>query len=165
VAVESCVSELFWLDICLLNLLMIAACSSLGLAVSEPRFGFEKTLKASRIKTLLGRFLVMAVAVVGSSSCHEPTTPPTELFQRAEELLQLGDYDGASSNYEAFLERFPNSPLAPIAEQRLRNIDRELEAVMGRRSTPAPIYIRPSEPVEEESETGDQESSWGSSER
>ncbi len=105
------------------------------------------------------------MVLVGFVGCQEPSSPPTDLFQRAEEFLQRGDYDGASEDYEAFLERYPNSPLAPIAEQRLRNIDRELEAIMGRRSTPAPIYIRPTEPVEEESETGAQENPWGRSER
>lgn len=113
----------------------------------------------------LALFLTLAIVVtaLGPVGCQEPAPPQTDLFELAEEHLQRGDYDGATRNYEAFLERYPHSPLAPIAEQRLRNIDRELEAVMGRRSTPAPIYIRPAEPEEEDTESAGQEGQWGRS--
>lgn len=114
---------------------------------------------------ILSLFIALVLAVAVLASCQEPTPPQTDLFEQAEVLLHRGDYDGATRYYRAFLDRHPNSPLAPVAEQRLRNIDRELEAVMGRRSTPAPIYIRPSEPVEEESEAPARENPWGSSER
>lgn len=103
---------------------------------------------------------VIAIVVVG---CHEPQPPPTDEFERAETLLHAGDYDGAAGLYTDFLDRHPSSPLAPIARQRLRNIDRELEAVMGRRSTPAPIYIRPPTPEEGPAEADRSERRWGRS--
>lgn len=91
----------------------------------------------------------MVLAVMSLlAACQDVSSPNTELFDQAEEQLQRGDYDEAIRNYEAFIERYPNSPLLPIARQRLANIERELEAVMGRRANPAPIYIRPPEPQE-----------------
>lgn len=89
--------------------------------------------------------LATILLLVGVVACDESPPRDTALFEQAEELLRGGDYEGASQAYEAFLSSHPASPLAPLAEQRLLNIDRELEAVMGRRAAPAPIYIKPAE--------------------
>ncbi len=67
----------------------------------------------------------------------------TALFEQAETRYARGDYDGASTLYAEFLELHPLSPLAPIADQRLSLIDREFDAIMGRRGSPAPVYVNP----------------------
>lgn len=92
--------------------------------------------------------LLAGALVSGLMACEPDEAADIELFKRAEALLAEGDYDRATQAYELFITEIPNGPLTRIAEQRLRNIDRELEAVMGRRSSPAPIYIRPPEAVE-----------------
>ena len=81
--------------------------------------------------------------------CEEEPPEHTVLFEQAEELLRLGDYEAASRLYEEFLNLYPQSPLAPMAHRRLANIDRQLESVMGRQSAPAPIFIRPHGAVQE----------------
>ena len=92
------------------------------------------------------RFILsLAFLVSLPVGCREEPPRDTTIFEQAEELLRDGDYEGATRAYHQFLELHPSSPLVPIARQRLLNIDRELEAVMGRRYAPAPIYIRPVE--------------------
>lgn len=80
------------------------------------------------------------------AGCKKPPANDTDLFEQAEAYLQRGDYEAATRAYSRFLDQHPESPLADLARQRLLNIDRELEAVMGRRSAPAPIYVRPVDP-------------------
>lgn len=65
------------------------------------------------------------------------------VFERAEQHYTHGDYDGARALYEEFLAQHPTSPFAPIAQQRLRIVERELDSVMGRRGAPAPIRVNP----------------------
>jgi hypothetical protein len=113
---------------------------------------FRSVRRSAARRVLLGAAgLVVALSL---AACEEPQPPPVTQFERAEELLRAGDYDGATRLYEAFLADHPRSPLARVARQRLRNIDRELEAVMGRRATPAPIYIRP-EPTADDVSNGE----------
>ena len=78
-----------------------------------------------------------------SSACEITFQEETELFERAEESYARGDYDGAVTFYRRFLELHPTSPLASIADQRLLTIERELDALMGRRGAPAPVYVSP----------------------
>ncbi len=100
---------------------------------------------------LLRTVLSLAVAcALLATGCREAPERDTALFERAEQRLRSGDYEGATRDYEVFLENYPTSPFAPMARQRLTSIDRELEAVMGRRASPAPIYIRPIETREAE---------------
>jgi hypothetical protein len=100
-----------------------------------------------------GRSLSTTCAVwlwaVGFSSavlpaCEPPALEETTLFERAEELYEVGDYDGASELYTRFLENHANSPLAEMAALRLRLVEREVDAVMGRRGSPAPLRVNPS---------------------
>lgn len=97
--------------------------------------------------TKMSTILLLLAGSLWLAACEDPKAPPATQFERAEELLRAGDYDGATRLYEEFIDDHPHSPLAPIARLRLRNIDRELEAVMGRRATPAPIYVRPDVPA------------------
>lgn len=71
--------------------------------------------------------------------CVEPPPPATETFQRAEEHFRRGHHDEARALYTAFLRDHPDSLLAPMAANRLEAIDREVDAIMGRRGTPAPV--------------------------
>lgn len=71
------------------------------------------------------------------------TQEETALFESAEQRYARGDYDGALTLYEEFLERHPLSPLAALADQRQATIERELDAVMGRRGAPAPVHVNP----------------------
>ncbi|MBN1946678.1 MAG: hypothetical protein JW797_13470 [Bradymonadales bacterium] len=111
-----------------------------------------------------GRTLVTALSVLAWMGivvhCEQVQHPEGDRFQRAEDCLHRGDYDEAIENYQAFLEQHPGSNLAPIARQRLIDIDRELEAVMGRRACPAPIYIRPPQPATEQDQRPVQTNPW-----
>jgi hypothetical protein len=108
----------------------------------------------SRIRSHL-LLLSLGCLLACGVGCDEERPAETDLFEQAEQLLRIGDSEAANRNYEEFLERYPQSPLAPLARERLANIDRQLESIMGRRAAPAPIYIRPVAP---EREPGSQES-------
>jgi len=77
------------------------------------------------------------------TGCEERVLEETEMFEQAEERFARGDYDGARVLYEDFLDLHPLSPLTDIAEQRLRTMERELDAVMSRRGAPAPVRVNP----------------------
>lgn len=114
-----------------------------GSAAASPYSNRMRTLPAT-IRGSLGRVVLMGAlwcaCLVG---CDETYEEETLLFERAEQRYASGDYDGAVERYERFLDLHPLSPLAPIAEQRLRNIEREIDAVMGRRGAPAPVRVNP----------------------
>lgn len=74
------------------------------------------------------------------SACAEPEATETELFEAAEVHYRGGNYGEALSGYDAFLKRYPASPLAPTVEMRLRNIHREVTSVMERQGSPSPVY-------------------------
>lgn len=80
---------------------------------------------------------------LSASGCTAAPPEETLLFERAEMSYTLGDYDGAIAMYQLFLRDHALSPLAPIAEQRIGTIERELDAIMGRRGAPAPVYASP----------------------
>jgi len=89
----------------------------------------------------LFRSVVVMIAVFGLAGCELRYEEETALFERAEVRYAHGDYDTARELYEAFLSLHPLSPLVGVAEQRLLMIDREIDAVMGRRGAPAPIRV------------------------
>jgi hypothetical protein len=76
-------------------------------------------------------------------ACQPQQREETILFQEAETLYQDGDYEGATTRYEAFLEAYPRSPFAATARRRLKTIDREVDSVISVRGGNRPIYIRP----------------------
>lgn len=80
---------------------------------------------------------------VTTIACDPRFEEETRLFERAEEHYKHGDYDGAQELYSRFLEQHPQSPFASVAQQRLRTMDREMDAVMGRRGAPAPVRVNP----------------------
>lgn len=84
----------------------------------------------------------MAV-VFFASACETEYEEDTAVFERAEDLYAVGDYDSASALYRSFLVDHADSPLRQMAELRLRLIERELDSVMGRRGAPAPVRVNP----------------------
>lgn len=97
--------------------------------------------------------MILSAVLVFVVSCAREVPEETLLFERAEASYTLGDYDGALAMYRLFLDQHALSPLAPIAEQRVQTIERELDAIMGRRGAPAPVYASPfatSTPLEDE---------------
>lgn len=76
-----------------------------------------------------------------STGCARDYEEETTLLERAEANFTAGEYDIAEQLYRQFLREHPKSPYVPIASQRLRLLDRELEAVMGRRGTLTPVHV------------------------
>ena len=73
-------------------------------------------------------------------ACDGSRAAETTHFEAAEVEYREGNYDDALSGYQAFLERYPQSPLAPTVEMRLRSINREVSSVMERTGSPRPSY-------------------------
>ncbi len=82
---------------------------------------------------------VLAGAVL--SGCEHSERPRTSLFQQAEQHFERGEYDDALDDYQAFLERFPRSPLAETARLRVRSINREVQSLMETQNMPEPRYV------------------------
>lgn len=82
----------------------------------------------------------MLVAILLMAGCEDPETTETSMFEAAEADLREGRYREASLGYRAFLEQYPNSPLAPTAEMRIRSIHRTVSSVMERTDSPRPTY-------------------------
>lgn len=75
------------------------------------------------------------------SGCEHSKRPRTSLFGEAEQHFERGEYDDALDDYQAFLERFPRSPLAETARLRVRSINREVQSLMETQDMPEPRYI------------------------
>ncbi|TVR03055.1 MAG: hypothetical protein EA398_05935 [Deltaproteobacteria bacterium] len=88
---------------------------------------------------LLGALL----AALTLTACEDVHHEETRLFDLAEERLRAGDYEGARTLFRRFLEEHPQSTLRSLADRRLITLDRELDAIMGRRGAPAPIHVPP----------------------
>lgn len=122
-------------------------------AVSLPKPDLHHSARATRRRArgtpssnAWGRaplYVLVATAILLGGACDETANEETELFQAAEQHYSHGDYDGARQLYEEFLRQHPLSPFAPIAQQRMRIADRELDSVMGRRGAPAPVRVNP----------------------
>lgn len=78
-----------------------------------------------------------------AAGCEDQEATETAMFESAEVQLRQGNYEDAIEGYQAFLEQYPNSPLASTAEMRLRNIHREVSSVMERTGSPRPTYHGP----------------------
>lgn len=65
----------------------------------------------------------------------------TALIEEAETLYVRGEFDQAGELYREFIELYPRSPWAGIASQRVRLIDRELNAIMGQPGMPTPRHV------------------------
>lgn len=89
-------------------------------------------------------------------ACQPERTPQRHLFDQGDAAFRKGHYDLALEHYKAFVKAAPNHQLAPLAQQRIVNIERQLEHVLGRKNGPRPIYLRPTvrDPDEELPEEG-----------
>ena len=87
--------------------------------------------------------LLLAVVSLILIACQPPRRPQRELFDEAEIAYRSGNYDLAIEHYEAFRKAFPDHTLAPLAQQRISNIEREVNSVMQRKIGTKPIYLRP----------------------
>lgn len=88
----------------------------------------------------------MLAMVIVSGACEAPGKTETALFEDAEVHYRRGDYQSALDRYESFLKSYPESPLANVANARIRIIHREVESMMGRTNTPAPRWVQPKQP-------------------
>ncbi len=74
------------------------------------------------------------------TACRPSEVTETESFEKAEVAYREGRYKSAIDDYEKFLVRYPHSPLAEVAELRIRTISREIQSMLGRTDTPPPLY-------------------------
>lgn len=97
---------------------------------------------------ILARNLVFFI-VCGTlvSSCGRNYEEETTQLERAEAYFTAGEYDSAEQMYRKYLQRHGRSPYSSIARQRLRILDRELEAVMGQHGTLTPLHVKQRLPV------------------
>jgi len=96
----------------------------------------------------MSRWKLVCTGLVGAvlagtvlSGCEHSERPRTSLFQQAEQHFERGEYDDALDDYQAFLERFPRSPLAETARLRVRSINREVQSLMETQNMPEPQYV------------------------
>lgn len=87
--------------------------------------------------------LLLLTLLLTLLACQPPRRPQRELFDEAEIAYRSGNYDLAIEHYEAFRKTFPDHTLAPLAQQRINNIEREVNSVMQRKIGTKPIYLRP----------------------
>ena len=84
--------------------------------------------------------LVLIAVGPGLTGCEGPDHTQTASFEAAEVHYRQGHYERALDGYQSFLKRYPDSPLAEVAELRIRTIKREVSSMLGRAELPRPIY-------------------------
>jgi hypothetical protein len=84
--------------------------------------------------------ILLVVLLLPAWGCDGPTMAETDQFEAAEVYYRAGDYEEALDGYQAFLRHYPQSPLAEVAEQRIRTINREVSSMLGRSDMPRPVY-------------------------
>lgn len=80
------------------------------------------------------------MGVANAGCLVDPSETKTSSFELAEEAYRRGTYSEALDGYEDFLKRHPTSPLAKVAKQRIRCINREVRSMLGRSDSPRPVY-------------------------
>ena len=89
---------------------------------------------------LLLRGALIASAGLVFGACEPVHVTETASFEEAEVAYRQGHYASALDGYERFVARYPSSPLAEVAELRIRAISREIQSMLGRTKTPPPLY-------------------------
>jgi outer membrane protein assembly factor BamD (BamD/ComL family) len=84
--------------------------------------------------------MVMLLVMTLALGCEDPREAETTAFEAAEVEYRQGNYGDALDGYQAFLKRYPQSPLAPTVEMRIRSIHREVSSVMNDRHAIRPSY-------------------------
>jgi len=92
------------------------------------------------------------------AACDGPRQAETAAFEEAEVHYRAGDYDRALEGYQSFLRLYPESPLADVAEMRIRTIRREVKSMLGRSEMLRPVYHKPEA---DQGETGGDGSAGG----
>lgn len=87
----------------------------------------------------IAKFVVLGMLCL-LAACQPGEVTETESFEKAEVAYRDGRYKSAIDDYERFLVRYPHSPLAEVAELRIRTISREIQSMLGRTATPPPLY-------------------------
>lgn len=87
--------------------------------------------------------LLVGAVVLGAlpSACQRSETRRTSLFETAEAHFERGEYEAALHDYQAFIDRYPRSPLAETARLRKRSINREIKAMLSGEDLPAARYL------------------------
>jgi len=94
------------------------------------------------LRRLLGILLTLGLCFC-VMACDGPRKAETAAFEEAEVKYRAGDYDEALEGYQSFLRLYPESPLAEVAEMRIRNIRREVKSMLGRSEMLRPVYHKP----------------------
>lgn len=102
-----------------------------------------RTCAYNSLRPVLLALVFISTSPVILPACTVSTTEETELFELAESRFRVGDHEGSLTLYNQFLLAHPTSPLADTARARIATINREWDAIMGRRGAPAPIYVSP----------------------
>lgn len=91
----------------------------------------------ARIWAWLAILLIVTSILAG---CEDRRDTETSAFEAAEVHYRHGNYGEALDGYQAFIKRYPQSPLASTVEMRIRSIHREVESVMTDRHALRPSY-------------------------
>jgi|GEM_PF-4400577 len=62
---------------------------------------------------------------------NQSNNTPTSLYSEAETLYNNQDLNGAMARYQEFLKRFPENPLVPIVQSKIKGIRQEVRAGNG----------------------------------
>jgi len=98
----------------------------------------DATGDAKEIALAYGQAIGCTRAGVVETTFREETE--TDLFEEAEVHYRAGEYEEALLGYQSFLKLYPESPLADVAETRVRDIHREVSSVMDRSGAPRPVF-------------------------
>lgn len=104
--------------------------------------GVSVDISNSLIRPGVFRAWIVALALFAfiGAGCEDGKRTETSMFEAAEAAYRQGNYEDALLAYQAFLKRYPSSPLAVTGELRVRNIRREVASMMERPGTPRPVY-------------------------
>ena len=84
--------------------------------------------------------LLFAISVV-STGCEHSKKRRNSLFKEAERHFERGEYEAALDDYQAFLHRYPRSPLAETVKMRKKTVNHEVQSILSRDDMPEPRYV------------------------
>lgn len=90
-------------------------------------------------------FAALAAGLALMASCREEERR-LDRFERAQRHHRGGEYAAALSDYQAFLDEYPNSPVAPTARQRVRALNRLVQSTLQRQMEPPAAYVGGEDP-------------------
>jgi len=75
--------------------------------------------------------LVVILLAAGFYVFNQRNNTPTSLYSQAESLYTEQDLSGAMERYQEFVKRFPDNPLVPIVQTKIKQIRQEVRASNG----------------------------------